>query len=85
MAVAEGGVDREARTTSRRDDAGARRCRAGLGRKGGVGRSYADAPEIDGRVACCRRKRRRRRSRRAGSRRAKIIAVEGHDLVGVPI
>ena len=33
-----------------------------LGRKGGVGRSYADAPEIDGtRAACCRRRRPRRR------------------------
>jgi hypothetical protein len=29
----------------------------GMGKKGGVGRSYADAPEIDGVCGCCRRRR----------------------------
>ena len=39
-----------------------------LGRKGGWGRSYADAPEIDGRCACSHPRRRPRRSKPANSR-----------------
>jgi ribosomal protein S12 methylthiotransferase len=51
MAVAEAGVGRQAAAPRR-----APPCRCwstsapALGRKGGVGRSYADAPEIDGTV-----------------------------------
>jgi ribosomal protein S12 methylthiotransferase len=50
MAVAEEVSAEPAAAARRRHDAGAGGFGAGLGRKGGVGRSYADAPEIDGTV-----------------------------------
>ena len=57
-----------------------------LGRKGGVGRSYADAPEIDGTRAAAAAARRRRQTLKAGEfARARIVATQGHDLIGVPI
>jgi ribosomal protein S12 methylthiotransferase len=57
----------------------------GLGRKGGVGRSYADAPEIDGRVRLLPPEKASKTLRTGEFTRAKIIAVDGHDLVGIPI
>jgi len=57
----------------------------GLGRKGGVGRSYADAPEIDGRVRLLPPEKASKTLRAGEFTRAKIIAVDGHDLVGIPI
>jgi ribosomal protein S12 methylthiotransferase len=57
----------------------------GLGRKGGVGRSYADAPEIDGRVRLLPPEKASKTLKAGEFTRAKIIAVDGHDLVGIPI
>ena len=56
-----------------------------LGRKGGLGRSYADAPEIDGRVRLLPPEKASRTLRPGEFTRAKIIAADGHDLIGVPI
>ena len=57
----------------------------GLGRKGGVGRSYADAPEIDGRVRLLPPEKASKTLKTGEFTRAKIVAVDGHDLVGIPI
>jgi ribosomal protein S12 methylthiotransferase len=56
-----------------------------LGRRGGVGRSYADAPGIDG-VVHLRPPEKASRTLKVGEfARARIVAAQGHDLVGVPI
>jgi ribosomal protein S12 methylthiotransferase len=57
----------------------------GLGRKGSIGRSYADAPEIDGRVRLLPPGKASKTLKAGEFTRAKIIATDGHDLVGVPI
>jgi ribosomal protein S12 methylthiotransferase len=57
----------------------------GLGRKGGIGRSYADAPEIDGRVRLLAPEKASKTLKAGEFTRAKIIAADGHDLVGVPL
>ena len=54
-----------------------------LGRKGGVGRSYADAPEIDGTVRLLPPNRASKQLKTGEFVRAKIVAAEGHDLVGI--
>jgi ribosomal protein S12 methylthiotransferase len=56
-----------------------------LGRKGGVGRSYADAPEIDGRVTLLPPQKASKTLKVGEFTRARIVAAEGHDLVGLPI
>jgi ribosomal protein S12 methylthiotransferase len=56
-----------------------------LGRKGGVGRSYADAPEIDGTVRLLPPEKASKTLRVGEFTRARIVATEGHDLVGVPV
>jgi ribosomal protein S12 methylthiotransferase len=56
-----------------------------LGRRGGVGRSYADAPEIDGRVRLLPPEKASKTLKAGEFTRAKIIAADGHDLVGVPL
>jgi ribosomal protein S12 methylthiotransferase len=56
-----------------------------LGRKGGVGRSYADAPEIDGRVRLLPPEKASKTLKAGEFTRARIVATEGHDLVGVPV
>jgi ribosomal protein S12 methylthiotransferase len=56
-----------------------------LGRKGGVGRSYADAPEIDGSVRLLPPEKASKMLRVGEFTRARIVATEGHDLIGVPI
>ncbi|GAB4035404.1 MAG: 30S ribosomal protein S12 methylthiotransferase RimO [Rubrivivax sp.] len=56
-----------------------------LGRKGGVGRSYADAPEIDGTVRLLPPEKASRTLKVGEFTRARIVATEGHDLVGVPV
>ncbi len=53
-----------------------------LGRKGGVGRSYADAPEIDGTVRLLPPEKASTQLKVGEFVRAKIVAAEGHDLVG---
>ncbi len=57
----------------------------GLGRKGGLGRSYADAPEIDGRVRLLPPEKASKTVKAGEFTRARIVAVDGHDLVGIPI
>jgi ribosomal protein S12 methylthiotransferase len=57
----------------------------GLGRKGGVGRSYADAPEIDGTVRLLPPEKISKQLRVGEFTQARIVATEGHDLVGLPV
>jgi ribosomal protein S12 methylthiotransferase len=56
-----------------------------LGRRGGVGRSYADAPEIDGVVRLLPPEKASKTLKVGEFTRARIVATEGHDLVGVPV
>ena len=56
-----------------------------LGRKGGVGRSYADAPEIDGQVRLLPPEKASKTLKVGEFTRARIVAADGHDLVAVPI
>ncbi len=56
-----------------------------LGRKGGIGRSYADAPEIDGQVRLLPREKASKTLKVGEFTRVRIVAAEGHDLVGVPV
>jgi len=56
-----------------------------LGRKGGVGRSYADAPEIDGCVRLLPPEKASKVLRVGEFTRARIVGTQGHDLVGVPV
>ncbi|MFY9510711.1 MAG: 30S ribosomal protein S12 methylthiotransferase RimO [Rubrivivax sp.] len=55
-----------------------------LGRKGGVGRSYADAPEIDGTVKLLPPEKASRTLKVGEFTKARIVAAEGHDLIAVP-
>ncbi|MBL8386643.1 MAG: 30S ribosomal protein S12 methylthiotransferase RimO [Hydrogenophaga sp.] len=57
----------------------------GLGKKGGVGRSYADAPEIDGLVRLLPPEKISKTLKVGEFTRARIVAAEGHDLVAQPI
>ncbi|MDQ7957256.1 MAG: 30S ribosomal protein S12 methylthiotransferase RimO [Pseudomonadota bacterium] len=56
-----------------------------LGRKGGLGRSYADAPEIDGIVRLLPPEKISKQLKVGEFTRARIVGTEGHDLIGVPI
>jgi ribosomal protein S12 methylthiotransferase len=56
-----------------------------LGRKGGVGRSYADAPEIDGVVQLLPPQKASKILKTGEFTRARIVGTQGHDLVGQPI
>ena len=56
-----------------------------LGRKGGVGRSYADAPEIDGRVLLQPPQKLSKQLRVGEFTQARIVGTQGHDLVALPI
>jgi ribosomal protein S12 methylthiotransferase len=56
----------------------------GLGRKGGVGRSYADAPEIDGTVQLLPPEKISKQLKVGEFTKARIVAVRGHDLVAQP-
>jgi ribosomal protein S12 methylthiotransferase len=56
-----------------------------MGRKGGVGRSYADAPEIDGTVRLLPPEKISKTLKVGEFTRARIVGTEGHDLVAVPI
>jgi ribosomal protein S12 methylthiotransferase len=57
----------------------------GLGRKGGVGRSYADAPEIDGVVQLLPPEKISKTLKVGEFTKARIVAAQGHDLVALPI
>ncbi len=56
-----------------------------LGRKGGTGRSYADAPEIDGSVRLLPPEKASKTLKVGEFTRARIVSTDGHDLVGQPI
>ena len=56
----------------------------GLGRKGGVGRSYADAPEIDGTVQLLPPEKISKTLKVGEFTKARIVGVRGHDLVAQP-
>ena len=55
-----------------------------LGRKGGVGRSYADAPEIDGVVKLLAPEKISKTLKVGEFTKARIVGVQGHDLIAVP-
>jgi ribosomal protein S12 methylthiotransferase len=57
----------------------------GLGRKGGVGRTYADAPEIDGTVQLLPPEKISKTMKVGEFTKARIVGVSGHDLVAQPI
>jgi len=56
-----------------------------LGRRGGVGRSYADAPEIDGTVRLLPPDRASRTLKAGEFTRARVVGTQGHDLVAQPV
>lgn len=55
-----------------------------LGRKGAVGRSYADAPEIDGIVRLLPPEKISKTLKVGEFTKARIVATQGHDLVAQP-
>jgi ribosomal protein S12 methylthiotransferase len=55
-----------------------------LGRKGGVGRTYADAPEIDGVVHLLPPEKISKTFKPGEFTKARIVGTQGHDLVAVP-
>jgi ribosomal protein S12 methylthiotransferase len=57
----------------------------GNGRKGGLGRSYADAPEIDGVVKLLPSEKISKVLRVGEFTRARVVATDGHDLVALPV
>jgi ribosomal protein S12 methylthiotransferase len=52
-----------------------------LGRKGATGRSYADAPEIDGSVRLLPPAKASTQIRVGEFTRVRIVAAQGHDLI----
>ena len=56
-----------------------------MGKKGGVGRSYADAPEIDGVVRLLPPQKISKSLKVGEFTKAQIVAADGHDLVAQPI
>ena len=56
-----------------------------MGKKGGMGRSYADAPEIDGVVKLLAPEKISKTLKVGEFTRAKIVATQGHDLVALPV
>ncbi|HSV58668.1 MAG TPA: 30S ribosomal protein S12 methylthiotransferase RimO [Variovorax sp.] len=56
-----------------------------LGRKGGVGRCYADAPEIDGIVRLLPPEKISKQLKVGEFTRARVVDTQGHDLIALPI
>jgi ribosomal protein S12 methylthiotransferase len=56
-----------------------------LGKKGGIGRSYADAPEIDGLVRLLPPEKISKTYKVGEFTRARVVGVEGHDLIALPV
>jgi len=56
-----------------------------LGRKGGVGRTYADAPEIDGSVRLLPPEKASKTLKVGDFTKVRIVDAQGHDLIGLPI
>ena len=57
----------------------------GMGKKGGVGRTYADAPEIDGTVKLLPPEKISKTLKVGEFTKARIVGAQGHDLVALPI
>jgi ribosomal protein S12 methylthiotransferase len=56
-----------------------------LGRKGGIGRSYADAPEIDGSVRLLPPEKASKVLRVGEFTQARVVDTDGHDLIAQPV
>ena len=56
-----------------------------MGKKGGIGRTYADAPEIDGVVKLLPPEKISKTYKIGEFTRARIVGVDGHDLVALPV
>ncbi len=56
----------------------------GLGKKGGIGRSYADAPEIDGSVRLLPPQKASKTLRVGEFTKARVVGSQGHDLLAQP-
>jgi len=56
----------------------------GLGKKGGLGRSYADAPEIDGTVKLLPPEKISKTLKVGEFTKARIVQAQGHDLIAQP-
>ena len=56
-----------------------------MGKKGGIGRTYADAPEIDGVVKLLPPEKISKTYKVGELTRARIVGVDGHDLVALPV
>ena len=56
-----------------------------LGRRGGSGRTYADAPEIDGTVQLLAPEKASKTLKVGEFTRARIVSAQGHDLIAQPI
>ena len=56
-----------------------------MGKKGGIGRTYADAPEIDGVVKLMPPEKISKTYKVGEFTRARIVGVDGHDLVALPV
>jgi ribosomal protein S12 methylthiotransferase len=56
-----------------------------LGKKGGVGRTYADAPEIDGVVHIQPPEKASKTYKVGDLISVRILGAQGHDLVGIPV
>ncbi|HRA63569.1 MAG: 30S ribosomal protein S12 methylthiotransferase RimO [Rhodoferax sp.] len=56
-----------------------------MGRRGGTGRSYADAPEIDGIVRLLPPQKASKTFKVGDFTRARIVDTQGHDLVAIPV
>ena len=57
----------------------------GMGKKGGIGRSYADAPEIDGVVRLLPPQKISKTLKVGEFTKARVVGAEGHDLVALPV
>lgn len=56
-----------------------------MGKKGGTGRTYGDAPEIDGVVHLLPPEKISKQIKVGEFTKVRIVGTQGHDLVGVPI
>lgn len=56
-----------------------------MGKKGGRGRSYADAPEIDGVVHLLPPEKISKQLKVGEFTKARVVGTQGHDLVAVPV
>jgi len=57
----------------------------GMGKKGGVGRTYADAPEIDGTVKLLPPEKISKTLKVGEFTKARIVGTQGHDLIALPV